>query len=234
MTGRAGRAAAAACGRQVERQHEAADLALGLGDLGGAHRLEIHALQAFALADTVSTASITGGSSSARGFGSRGGHRFGDAAAAGRRALRALAPSAPRAAPSRPPAGRASGSRQNSVEGLVEHILHARADAPSRLRSAARASVRLPRSTSASARWRRQRLGRADRQAGAAQQVREMHDVGGERSRIAPCSRGRLLRLGHQPRCLGAADAWRCRPDISAARRASHRPLPGASSCWFR
>ena len=75
---------------QVERQHQAADLALRLGDLVGAHRLEVHALQAFLVRHGQHRVHHRRFVLGARLGLARLGHRLGDAAAAGRRAFRVL------------------------------------------------------------------------------------------------------------------------------------------------
>ena len=166
---------------QVEREGEAANLRLGLPDLGGAHRLEIHRLQALALAHRERGVGrrllVRGGRPLARRR-----ERLGRPAASGRGALAFLVllrvgeclghllARAGRVAP-------------EQGEGLVEHVLmlvpvdHRRAQRGPRLGAAAEIdeSERLLRGDC---------LGRPDRQPRPSQQPREVHDIGGERARV--------------------------------------------------
>ena len=165
---------------QVERQHQAADFALGLGDFGGAHRLEVHPLQALAVGDGQHRVLDCGGSSSCAAWRvARRRHRLGDAAAAGGGARPASSPSVPPAAPSRRPArrrwdrartGRRPGRTRPGARGGGSSRCAARCAPRSCCRD------RPARAPAAPA----MRLGRPDRQPGAAQQPREVHDVGGE------------------------------------------------------
>ena len=92
---------------QVERQDQAADLALGRGDFGGAHRLEIHALQAFLVGHgqhrVLHRRFVLRGRGGVR---ASAGQRFGDAAGGRAAGVPASSPSAPPAAPWRRPARR--------------------------------------------------------------------------------------------------------------------------------
>ena len=200
---------------QVERQHQAADLALGLGDLLGAHRLEVHPLQAFLVRHGQHRVHhrrfVLGRGGLSRGLR----HRLGDAAAAGRRAFRLLLLLRLQ---QRHGDGLLGGGRiaPEQVERLVEHVLmlvavdHRGAQRGARLGAAAEIDQR-------QRLLRGERLGRPDRQPGAAQQPREMHDVGGEGGR------GRVRHVAP------SSDTSRCSRSSDRSRSPSARSAPSVS-----
>ena len=163
---------------QVERQHEAADFALRLGDLVGAHRLEVHALQAFLVGHGQHRVHHRRFVLGARPGFARLRHGLGDAAAAGRRAFGLLSFCASSSAMAAA-CSAAVGIAPEQGERLVEDVLmlvamdHRGAQRGARLGAAAEIDQR-------QRLLRGERLRRADRQTGAAQQAREVHDVGGE------------------------------------------------------
>ena len=132
--------------------------------------------------DTVSTASCTGGSSSGVRLACAAGRTPRRRGGCRRRRVRASSPSARRAAPSPRPVRAAVGSRQNSAKAW-SNTSWCSWRCTIAVRSAVRACALLPRSTSVSACCAGQRLGRPDRQPGAAQQAGEVHDVGGKGGR---------------------------------------------------
>ncbi len=170
--------AAAAGAAQVERQAEAADLGLGVGDVGGAHRLEIHALQALAVRHRVMRLDLLALLRRGRGRVARGLQGLGEAAAAGgglgAGGLGLGVEQVHRG-------GHASGlwvapeDRKSVVEQLlvVVAVDHGGAERAADLGAAAEldAGHRL---------LGGQHVGRADRQAGAAEQAGEVQDVGGQ------------------------------------------------------
>ena len=161
---------------QVQRQRQAADFLLGCGDLLGAHRLEIHALEAFLIRHRQHRVLH-------RRFVLRRGallalllERLGDAAGRRRRAFQLLVLLRLQQRHGGGLLG-GGGVAPEQGEGLVEDLLVFVAvghHGPQR-----GAGFRLVAEVDPGERLLRgERLGGTDRQAGAAQQAREVHDVG--------------------------------------------------------
>ncbi len=171
-----GRSAAGAA--QVEGQDQAADLALGFGDLLHPHRLEIHLLQLFLVGHGQHRVGDRGLLLLPALLLLRGREGLGDAAGGGRGAVLLLLLLRLQQRHRHGLFG-GGGVAPEQGEGVVEHLLvlppvhHHAAQGGAHVRAAADIDQRQGLLAG-------QRLGRADRQPGPPQQAGEVHHIGGE------------------------------------------------------